>query len=1449
MTIMQDMSLPTVLPCMMYSVRRGLGRAALACFLLLAFVSGAGAQSASTVDVGRIPPIDLFVYADQSGSAYKSINGIRPADQLADMIRQAIDSKLAPGDSRTVLSGSGRFYLYGFGENNPAGELANDCSDDVQVLASGLGAGERGQIDEALSEYASQDPGNQATNFICLMESIAANQDIVAAGDRGRQAIVLIASDFLHDQFNMAEIKEVETGDRRALLANGNILAGKGICDLQKVYAQGILPEDLATELQNVAKIGQETTYPPLYATLYLKLTAENFSNPNGDYAGCAIETANSGQFVTMFESAIRAEHFRFEDAALFGQQFIEKMISRIAPSLRIASADIKPISNNVFEIRGEIENPSAFPARVQGLSVSALGQQADVASFPGGELRVAANSSLPFGPILATFLAPVSVASLDVSLEYNSPNNDALQVTKASPWPVNSEMDLELSVEKAVQPPGAPAKFPLTLTNNGSDTWIITSVMIGENSPGTNAGRESGGLNVVQAGGVPVRQEVLVPNTLLGALKDGRLKVFVTVRSSRLPASSGSNTLEASVPPPGPVNKPEVVTAVMHFRNSQDNEPKLEVSIRNKNDFDLHLEALVFEDENGESVGKLTIPSNRSIVEANAASYLMSFDDMFLKEIGIYREIIRHLREARDLRVYAVDERIPDDEQDSWAKVVPRFDDPQRVVCPSEGDPTSYEWTLPANTSGRLILRVRDNLGAEILPPIEGYRVSNGITTRMQPEGWRSDGWTRRGAGNQQADVAISFDDPDMRDLRYESRGNLTIDLLTGMEEPICSGPISVPAFEAGDPEIFRVDDDSWKLVGSDTGDDQLLEFLVYHNSRTSLQRLEEVRVLHSNEAGRGANVNFEFVNEDSSGSAYFYPGIRSGRKVRINLTQMGYSEQDLGDLRLRLFSYHDLAQETDPAPISVRLKAPVVLISNQEWRDDEAVLSLNVRIEGPYSVKRMFIFGKNTPDRPVRVEGDKLELHFNEQPIQLRSGREQQVTASLPEAMQLQELPSRILSQDYLYACVPIANSADCSGWERLPPLPRTRLMVSVREAPRQTGGIGYDALDRVMRFSLRNSGPYLDVINGVRFYTTRGGEIEERLPSPFSLRPGEARSVEMNLSELVQQFLLEAVEFQFSVQTRQGSGDTRFDGIADPPQISVEKFEVSQLDYVVQSLYNVIGSISGFDSKKYQPVATGQVTVERVAGQLNGYDLRLGLSKSEGNFISDKNQTVPVQQEGGTQRSFSTNFAIGLTDEDLSALSYVQAILRYSTSDKVADKKRVEVRGDDDPTWMAKIMYFAIALSLVVFFGGIFAFKKVRHYRSFLIAFVVSATPVLGSLLGMAYKLHPGANPAFSGIVDVMINSAAVFFSFFFVMVAPFFKKMTRILSSLGFDIDQYRLYPYQSFDRIMYNRVRFAGILLLFLSIGIAVFNSGEFLRTPDVCSPSYDIKISSGEACQ
>jgi len=1439
--------------------------------ILLISVSVGSAQTArpGSTDVERIPPIDLFIYADQSDSVFTSVDGMRPADQLAQMIEDAIDSPLGDGVTRRVLSGEGRLFLYGFGEDAPLSEQAGDCGDDVVTLVDGLTGADRSQIDSAIASYASENPEKKATNFECLFQHIAENEALQRAVSQDRQAMVLIASDFLHDPFNKSTIPNSGQWNP-ALIRRGVFREGQGICEFEGLYRNGALPPQVEAALTAAAATGRESRYPPLYGLLEFDLTTDNFrTDPDGPYATCALDTSRNGLFAGLIEDPLNASRFRFEDAANFGPQFVSRMVTRIASPPDLNEISLKPLSENSVELVATVSNPASVPVTVLRGFVSNGTDTEDFVPSEGG-ITLPPGGDGTIGPVVVDGDGFGTEDSLSISFEYRVGDTERTSLTKGSPRSLEVGDALSIMADEPLAPPNQPARVGVSLRNSAAQTLTLDRLAVGVSLPGVDVDLPEDNRQIPTGG--TVRFPVTIPQRLMGALLQGNLQIFA---EASLPGRVGREPLRASTEISAPATTvPLMVSkAVLHFRNGLDRNPDLELNVSNDNNFDSEVARLDFQTVSGRRLGTFELTEAGQGAVAAENQRLVEISATQLREGEVYGPILQALRRREDVRVVAVGNDLGQVSPDQQASIDVVYDEPPQIVCPSESRNESFTWSQPRGSAGFLELRLSYTSDASLLPAINGFAVSNGTDEVRKEDDWGPFEWEpTRDGGRTQSRVVIAFDDPDMRKLRYETTHNLDIELFDANRNSIC-GEFQIPAHAGGDPQPIQIDEDSWHLRQDTGSGDLFLEFEVFHESLTTDQRLDEVRIL---EAGSADSDEGSIYPETSmlqtperiaEGRAYISPGRSKAQIVRMNLRRLGLEPQDVTGQRLRVRSWHDIQQGIFGKVYTVKIDRPSVTLTNFSWAAEESVLSMDAT---PNAISKIgeFLIAPGIVGIGGKLAADRSNVAtfpFQEGEILMPEDRQRTLNAEL--SAEAQDAWKGILSADSLFGCAGIAGQepSECENWVALPRMPPSQFQV-ITSPGLGANGIGYDALDQRLKAQVTNFGPYIDVIRGARFSETGSNVVVEETfetEDHVVVPPGRSMHLAALISSERQSFLLEAVVFDYRLVTRQGSSMPLETGRADPPQLTFRDVETHQIDFVAKNTYFFLADF--FSDKTISippPTLSSNVRIERQLGEIQPVILSIGLTGNGQNLTSGQLKIVTVSGPSDPDNSTIADRRLGMQvrdvlieDNSVTLLGELRLPGADSGLTELSSDKFDAETSSNPPVYRAFI-YTSFVISLLFLMVLLLvqeSFLKKSYTRALALYLGGGMLLLISSFFAFVFNRQLAVPPeVFNFVSQLVVNTiapvgGAAAGGAALLMTNRWSSKW--LLSQLtGLSKEQIAVTPHEELAWIVYRWVRGVSLVLVILSIVSMFWLEGQMFTAPDICHPQYDIQIPAKGAC-
>ncbi len=134
----------------------------------------------------QLPPLDFFVYLDNSQTIFSGGENA-PSKRLPEMFEALFSQPVPEIGQENVVSEGDRIYLYTFG-------------DKVEAFGEPIDGGDIDGWKSALGEFSEQTSNDRTTKMDSLFKHLADNVDSQVLN--GRQKVVLIASDFIHDPSN-----------------------------------------------------------------------------------------------------------------------------------------------------------------------------------------------------------------------------------------------------------------------------------------------------------------------------------------------------------------------------------------------------------------------------------------------------------------------------------------------------------------------------------------------------------------------------------------------------------------------------------------------------------------------------------------------------------------------------------------------------------------------------------------------------------------------------------------------------------------------------------------------------------------------------------------------------------------------------------------------------------------------------------------------------------------------------------------------------------------------------------------------------------------------------------------------------------------------------------------------------------------------------------------------
>lgn len=310
--------------------------------ILTALTLGA-LSTAGSVHAQTVPPIDLFVYLDNSKTIFTG-GPDAPNRKLVEMLHATFSHKIG-GDAETggreFVSAGDRVYFYTFGKG-------------VTPVAQAVDGGNQLGVASALDRLSKPVKADSVTDFAPLFKAIAANQ-VISAFD-GRLKVVLIASDFIHDPTNTAKNKKKT-----------------GICDLLEAFGSGTPP--LSREIDGLAKLTKPSTagLPVFFGLLAVTPNPRDLPSQGSAYSSCALETARQQPLPELMRERLQASLIDYglvvNDVGAFANTFITQVLQAGLPPVILNAGSCRPRGVAAADCALTVRNNGLIPTRLDGVS------------------------------------------------------------------------------------------------------------------------------------------------------------------------------------------------------------------------------------------------------------------------------------------------------------------------------------------------------------------------------------------------------------------------------------------------------------------------------------------------------------------------------------------------------------------------------------------------------------------------------------------------------------------------------------------------------------------------------------------------------------------------------------------------------------------------------------------------------------------------------------------------------------------------------------------------------------------------------------------------------------------------------------------------------------------------------------------------------------------------
>lgn len=290
---------------------------------------GATKTATAQTSASGLPPIDLFVYLDNSQTLFSG-GADSPAKSVVEMLKAVVREPINAG-GRNFLTRGDRVYLYTFGK-------------EVLPFEQGLDGGDAGALNTALDRFIANPSADKTTEIDKLLRSITNNPRLKEERN-SRLKVILIASDFLHDASNAAKTN-----------------TKKGVCDLLDAYKKsGVSAVDPEIKALQAAVADPGAALPVFFASLVVTPKDSDFKSK--EYRTCAMETGRLRPIVQGLQKELGAaviDHDQAKnDVSSFARGFVEAVQKATLPRLTVERGSCRP--------RGEESASCALTVRNRG--------------------------------------------------------------------------------------------------------------------------------------------------------------------------------------------------------------------------------------------------------------------------------------------------------------------------------------------------------------------------------------------------------------------------------------------------------------------------------------------------------------------------------------------------------------------------------------------------------------------------------------------------------------------------------------------------------------------------------------------------------------------------------------------------------------------------------------------------------------------------------------------------------------------------------------------------------------------------------------------------------------------------------------------------------------------------------------------------------------------------
>ncbi len=407
-------------------------------------------QSITPVSIGAnlqqsLPPLDVFVYMDNSETVYALSRGSSqtPATRLIQMLDTMFQQPLTRFGKKTFISQGDRVFLNTFDNKtqifSPPITVKSPLSWAAQFQNLRSGSHRQFKILKDNNGKSYRDPTSPLfkTNLSRLFQSISENITIKA--NDGRQKIILIASDFIHDPTNTTK----DVCRERNRIATG------------KAPSSAVPISNFASKIKALASVTNKTIYLGFLDVSDERAARKKLGQNNSLYNQCVADLIAKRPVANQLQ-------------ALIAQNTITGDVLRFQADQR----DVKGFASKLLE---QIVTATAPPSSIQSAELT-LGTQPETISFEvwNGGLSSLTVTGIDFYLSDVLNVEPDLYEPLKVPITISSKNKQSFTIKTPAQISKKAQDNVNLFVVLRDSSPLAKKsanKFPLTINDNSSFT------------------------------------------------------------------------------------------------------------------------------------------------------------------------------------------------------------------------------------------------------------------------------------------------------------------------------------------------------------------------------------------------------------------------------------------------------------------------------------------------------------------------------------------------------------------------------------------------------------------------------------------------------------------------------------------------------------------------------------------------------------------------------------------------------------------------------------------------------------------------------------------------------------------------------------------------------------------------------------------------------------------